>query len=518
MQTENQSEVIAFLESASTHAGARVERIDTHASVVFLAGSRAWKLKRAVRYEFLDFSTAARRRELCEAELRINQRMSPGLYRGVTAITRGPGGALQLGGTGTAVDWVIDMVRFDQDQLFDRLAERDALPEEWMPPLAAAIAAAHAGAERLSDRGGVAGIGWVINGNEEGFAEPFARILDSSVTAALTRAARAEVDRHHHLLESRRTLGFVRRCHGDLHLRNIVLLNGQPTLFDAIEFNDAISCIDVLYDLAFLVMDLWHRGLRSHANRVLNAYVHETGYEGLPLLPLYLSCRAAVRAKTESIEAELQRGADRRAPVEEAARQYLALAVELLRVTTPCLVAIGGLSGSGKSTLARRLAPSLGMTPGGIVVRSDEIRKRLCGVGPLERLGPQGYTVEVSARVYETLVEAATTIVRSGHAAIADAVFARPSDRAAIERAAASAGVPFVGIWLDAPESIRVARSEARRFDASDADSRVIRQQGAAESGLIQWHRLDGAMPAEEVERQVRPLIGEPHRSAASPG
>ncbi len=204
--------------------------------------------------------------------------------------------------------------------------------------------------------------------------------------------------------------------------------------------------------------------------------------------------------------------------LEEAARQYLALALDLLRVRNSCLVAIGGLSGSGKSTLARRLAPSLGMAPGALVVRSDEVRKRLCGVGPLARLGPQGYTVEVSARVYETLVEAATTIVRSGHAAIADAVFARPSDREAIERTAASAGIPFVGIWLDAPESIRVARSEARRFDASDADSRLIRQQGAAESGLIQWHRLDGALPAEEVERQVRSLIGEPHRSAATPG
>jgi hypothetical protein len=508
MQTEDQSEVISFLEAPSTHAGAAVERIETHASVVFLAGSRAWKLKRAVRYEFLDFSTVGRRREMCEAEFRINQWMSPGLYRGVTPITRGPGGALKLGGAGEAVDWVIEMMRFDQDHLFDRLAERGALPEEWMTPLAAAIASAHAGAGRLSDRGGVAGIRWVIDGNEEGFAEPFARILDSSVSTALTRAARAEVDRHHGLLESRRAGGFVRRCHGDLHLRNIVLLNGQPTLFDAIEFNDAISCIDVLYDLAFLVMDLWHRGLQAHANRVLNAYVHETGYEGLPLLPLYLSCRAAVRAKTESIEAGMQHEIGRRAELEEAARQYLALALELLRVRAPCLVAVGGLAASGKSTLARRLAPSLGMAPGAIVVRSDEIRKRLCGVGALDRLGPEGYTAGVSARVYSALVETATTIVRSGHAAIADAVFASPADRQAIEQAATEAGVPFVGIWLDVPEPTRVARAEGRRFDASDADSRVVREQGASELGVIRWHRIDGALPADDVERQAGPLVG----------
>jgi aminoglycoside phosphotransferase family enzyme/predicted kinase len=502
MQTEDQSEVIGFLEAASTHGGATVERIDTHASVVFLAGSRAWKLKRAVRYEFLDFSTAARRREMCEAELRISQRISPGLYRGVTPVTRGPG-ELQLGGPGDAVDWVIEMVRFDQDHLFDRLAERGALPEEWMTPLAAAIASAHAGAERLSDRGGVAGIRWVIDGNEEGFAEPFARILDSSVSTALTRAARAEVDRQQDLLESRRIRGFVRRCHGDLHLRNIVLLNGQPTLFDAIEFNDAISCIDVLYDVAFLVMDLWHRGLRSHANRVLNAYVHETGYEGLPLLPLYLSCRAAVRAKTESMEAELQHEAGRRAELEEAARQYLALADDLLRPRRPRFVAIGGLSGTGKSTLAQLLAPSLGSAPGAVVLRSDEIRKRLCGVGPLDRLGPQSYTTEVSARVYGTLAETASSLVSYGHAVIVDAVFARLSQREAIERLAETTGVPFVGLWLDAPESTRLGRVETRRLDASDAEGLVVRDQSALEIGPVSWERIDASLSTDAVRQQA---------------
>jgi predicted kinase len=295
-------------------------------------------------------------------------------------------------------------------------------------------------------------------------------------------------------------------------------LNGQPTLFDAIEFNDAISCIDVLYDLAFLVMDLWHRGLQGHANRVLNAYVHETGYEGLPLLPLYLSSRAAVRAKTESMEAELQHEAGRRKELEEAARQYLALALELLRVRAPCLVAVGGLSGSGKSTLARRLAPSLGMAPGAIVLRSDEIRKRLCGVAPLERLGPQGYTANVSTRVYATLIEAATSIARGGHTAIADAVFARAADREGIEHAAASAGVPFVGIWLDAPEPTRLARAEARRFDASDAASQVIREQRTSEPGVIRWHRLDSSLPMEGVERQARSLVGKHHHRTRSAG
>jgi aminoglycoside phosphotransferase family enzyme/predicted kinase len=503
MQTEDQSEVMAFLEAPSTHGGRPVERVDTHASVVFLAGDRAWKLKRAVRYEFLDFSTVERRRDMCEAELRINRRVSPELYLRVVPVTRETDGRLQLAGGGTPLDWVIEMVRFDQAVLFDRLAERHALPLDWMPPLAEAIATAHAGAEHVNDRGGVAGIRWVIDGNEEAFGEPFADILDRAASAAAIAGARGEVDRHRGLLESRRAAGFVRRCHGDLHLRNIVLLNDRPALFDAIEFNDAISCIDVLYDISFLVMDLWHRGLRHHANLVLNAYLNRTSHDGLALLPLFLSCRAAVRAKTDSLEARLQPEPDHRAALEDAARSYLDLAVELLRPRQPVLMAIGGLSGSGKSTVAYRLAPLVGRTPGAMVLRSDEIRKRLLGVDPLARLGSGAYTQEASARVYDALVSSASSILGAGHAAIVDAVFARASDREAIESAAKRANVRFAGIWLDAPESLRLARVGARERDASDADARVVREQSVTDAGDVGWHRIDGAQPIDDVVRQI---------------
>jgi len=306
MITEDQTAVVEFLASPDTHGGAPVEKIETHASIVFLSGRRAWKLKRALRYDYLDFSTADRRRAMCQAELRLNQRTAPSLYHRVVAVTREASGGLALGGTGVAVDWVIEMSRFDQDELFDRLAARQRLGVELMPPLAAAIARLHAAATRRTDHGGRAGMTWVVDGNDADFARQPAGVFDVDECRQVSRDARDAIARHGSLLETRRETGFVRECHGDLHLRNIVRLDGVPTLFDCVEFNDEISCVDVMYDLAFLLMDLWRRQLPAHANAVLNGYLAETADVGaLALLPLFLSCRAAVRAKTGAASATL---------------------------------------------------------------------------------------------------------------------------------------------------------------------------------------------------------------------
>ena len=510
MITEDQSEVVTFLASPSTHAGAAVERVETHASVVFLAGPHAWKLKRAVRYDYLDFSTIERRRAMCDAEVRINRRTAPGLYRGVVAVTRQPDGSLALGGVGTPVDWLVEMVRFDQEGLLDRLAARDALDRALMPTLAAAIARFHAEAEPRVDHGGATGMAWIVDGNATGFAEAGAGILDPAPCASVTDSARDAVRRHRELLDTRRDGGFVRQCHGDLHLRNIVLLDGAPTLFDGIEFNDRIACIDVLYDLAFLLMDLWRRRLLRHASAVWNGYLSETAdYGGVGLMPLFLSCRAAVRAKTSVAAALLQGDPGRRRDLEEIAQDYLKLARDLLRPPPPCVIAIGGLSGSGKSTLARALAPLLGAAPGAVVVRSDEIRKRLRGLDPLQRLGPEGYTAEMSERVYRTVIDRAQLVVGGGHAVVADAVFARPADRESVERIAAGARAPFVGLWLDAPASELIARAGRRGLDASDAAADVIRRQLAEDTGRIAWHRIDASFPPERVLDGVSRLLRE---------
>jgi len=500
MITEDQTAVVEFLGAPSTHGGARVERIETHASIVFLVGERAYKLKRAVRFDYLDFSTSERRRLLCEAEVRLNRRTAPTLYRGVVAVTHERDGSYALAGSGRTIDWVVEMNRFPQEALFDRLASIGGLGVDLMPSLATAIAGFHRSAEHRRDRGGAAGMSWVTESNATGFAEFGRACLDPSATYRVTDDVRCEVERRTALLERRRESGFVRQCHGDLHLRNIVLLDGRPTLFDGVEFNDEISCTDVCYDLAFLLMDLWRRKLPRHANLVWNRYLLEMAdFGGISLLPLFLSCRAAVRAKTSVTSAHLQTDVQRRRELEGTAREYLAMAEEFLHPPDPCLVAVGGFSGSGKSTLALNFAPLVGAAPGAVVLRSDEGRKRLCGVPLLQRLGPEGYSASVCERVYKQLAEQAGQALRAGHSVIVDVVYAQAAERRAIEQVADGAAVPFVGLWLEAPESVLIDRTVQRRNDASDADATVVRLQRARDTGHICWHRLDATATAPSV-------------------
>jgi predicted kinase len=218
-------------------------------------------------------------------------------------------------------------------------------------------------------------------------------------------------------------------------------------------------------------------------------------------MPLFLSCRAAIRAKTSVTAARVQPDSTKAEELRRLARDYLAMAERLLDPEPPVLVAIGGFSGSGKSTLARALAASVGRPPGTLVVRSDEVRKRLCGVTPSSRLGPEGYSQTINERVYTVLAEQADIVIRTGQSAIVDAVYARPSDRLAIEQRAATLGVRFVGIWLDVPEAMLIERTEQRHDDLSDANGSVIRTQVAQGTGHLAWHRIEASMPPDAVER-----------------
>jgi predicted kinase len=384
-----------------------------------------------------------------------------------------------------------------------------------MPRLASAVADMHAVAVHRPDHGGTAGMRWVVNGNAAGFAEFGASILDRSLRRAVIDRSLAEIERHGRLLEIRRAGGFVRQCHGDLHLGNIVLVDGRPLLFDAIEFNDEIACTDVLYDLAFLLMDLWHRQLPGHANAVWNGYLTETGdHSGISLMPLFLSCRASVRAKTSATASTLAADPGARDALERIAREYLALAEQFLSPAPPTLVAIGGFSGTGKSTLARALAPLVGAAPGAVVMRSDEVRKQICGVPPLERLGPEGYTAGMSQRVYGALGAEAAAILRSGASVIADAVFANATDRSAVEQVAAAAQAPFLGVWLEAPEPVLLERLKRRVADASDADAAVLRMQQQRGAGSVVWAHVDGSSTTDAALEQVRRLTPSVSRAA----
>jgi len=495
----DQQEVVAFLANPSSYAGVdSVRHIETHTAHVFLAGAFAYKLKRAVTYDFLDFSTLDKRRAACEAEIVINRRTAPDIYLRAQPVTRQADSGLALGGSGDPVEWVVVLRRFDEDGLFDRLATRHALSLQMARELADEVLLLHASADTRREHGGVAGILWVVDRNAAVFEE-HADILPEGLAASVTTASRQAIDRHSALLEARRQSGHVRQCHGDLHLRNIVAISGRPVIFDAIEFNDRIACTDVLYDLAFLVMDLLQFSLPVHASEVFNRYLERSDeLDGLALMPLFLASRAAVRAKVTAIEARLAHGADAERDQAQA-RAYLEQADAFLRPSPPGLIAVGGLSGSGKTTLAARLAPGLGLAPGTVIVRSDVIRKRLFGVLPEARLGPEGYTPIVNREVYDAVGARCRTVLAAGYSAIADGTFAGADDRAAIEQVAKEAGVPFSGIWLEAPPDTLRARVSSRINDASDATASIVDRQLAAATAPTGWDSIDASGSEEET-------------------
>lgn len=505
MIVEDQHELIEFLSRPGAYpvTAARVERIDTHSAIVFLVGPRAYKLKRAVRYDYLDFSTAERRRRFCEAEMALNRRTAPGLYQAVVAVTRETDGRLAIAGSGTPVDWLVQMLRFPDTQLLDRVAAGGTLDIALMPRLARAIARLHASAERRFDKGGLDGMTWVVGGNERGLSEEGAGLFADDMRANVVEMTRREVARTAALLEARRREGWVRSCHGDLHLGNIVLLEGEPVLFDAIEFNEDISCIDVLYDLAFLLTDLWRLPLRRHANELFNAYLDATcaaadDYAALTLLPLFLSCRSVVRAKTGATASRLQPDPAHAEPIARIARAYLAEAAGVLRPPRPYLIGIGGPSGTGKSTVARSLGAMLGAAPGAVVLRTDVLRKRLWGVSETTRLGSDAYTTEMHARVYAELGARADVVLRAGHSVIVDGVFGRMDERLAMERIARDAGAGFAALWLQAPQQLLADRLSAREGDASDATVAVLSDQ-LAQMAAPTWPIVDASAPPDTV-------------------
>jgi uncharacterized protein len=504
-QAGEQDAAVGFLSRAATYGGGidRVERLSTHVSHVFLAGDRVYKLKRAVKYPYVDFSTPALRRQACEAELTLNRRTAPALYLEVRGIGRRPGGALGWRDDGEALDWVVVMQRFDQDLLFDALARQGRLTAATMLDLVAHIAEFHAAETPLLGCGGAAAIATIEAENSESLARD-GRFAGDRV-AELRRRLRARLGEAANVLDRRRKAGKVRHCHGDLHLRNICLLAGKPTLFDCLEFSPELASIDVLYDLAFLLMDLEHRGLRGFANLVANRYLDLTADDdGLGCVPLFLAIRAAIRAKVSTAAAS--GGGDQA----DEAHRYLGLALAMLEPAPARLIALGGLSGTGKSTLAQRLAPVLGIRPGARILRSDVIRKRLLGMAPETRLPADAYTEEMSRQVYRAILDKAAIALQAGYCTIIDAVSLRPEERAAFAAAAAAAQVPFSGIWLDAPADKLAGRVAARRGDASDATAEVLDRQLRLDPGLMDWRRVDAGGDRDASTAAVRTALGLP--------
>ncbi len=481
---DDQAATLAFLADPASYGvpSGAVKRIDTHLSAVFLAGDFAYKLKRAVKLPFVDFSTLEQRHAACAAELAVNRRTASELYLGIRAI-RKSGDRLAFEGDGAIVDWIVVMRRFPDAALWDARAAAGSIAAGDVRDLADAIAAFHAAAEIAPAHGSVADLDWTRAGN----AVDLVRFFDATACAALDARTAARIVAHADLIAARAADGHVRRCHGDLHLRNITTLAGKPVPFDAIEFDDRISCIDTLYDVAFLLVDWLRVGRSDFASQTLSRYLQRRPDEaGLALLPLFMSLRAAVKAKTRAM-----------AGATEEAQSCFDIAARFLSPPPARLIAVGGFSGTGKTALAAALAPSVGAAPGALVLRSDVERKRLAGIAPEDRLPKSAYTKEASAAVYDSLHARARIALGTGHSVIVDAVYADAAERADVAALAPPGG--FCGLWLDCPEPIRLARVGARVGDASDADGEIVRFQSGFGADGGDWEIVDASGTPERT-------------------
>jgi hypothetical protein len=517
-ESRQQEEVFRLLADPETHgldddqghkAGQQIRRIDTHAATVFLAGDLVFKIKRAVKYPFLDYSTLDRRKAACLAELDVNRAFAPQLYRRVVPITREADGALALDGTGEPVEWAVEMARFDENKTLDRLAERGRLSDTLTRKLAAVVAGMHEHAKPVDPESWIAAVEGFITENTAAFRN-HGDLFANHLVDLLERKSLVAYRRLRPLLAARGAQGLIRRGHGDLHLGNVAILDGEPIAFDALEFDPIFAAGDLLYDLAFLLMDLVERGLPRAANDVLNGYFAAVrrieDCDGVAALPFFISLRAAIRAKVTAARLALAKIEDHDR-IARAAKSYFKLALDALTEAKPVVVATGGLSGTGKSVLARALAPLLTPLPGALVFRSDVERKALHGKAETDRLPAEAYRPEVTENIYRILANKAARVARAGHSAIADAVFARSDERFAIEAAAKAAGADFHGLFLMADLATRLARIGSRGLDASDADAVVAQQQESFATEDVAWEIVDASGTPEETLSQARTEI-----------
>jgi aminoglycoside phosphotransferase family enzyme/predicted kinase len=467
------------------------KRIDTQGAIVLLKGDEAIKIRRAIRLPFLDYSTLEKRRAAAEAEIAINRPYAPHIYIEASPIRRTREG-YGFEGEGEIVEWATRMRRFDDEATLDKVAARGELDHEIVRKLARAIRAMHASAPKREAAPAIAAMGLWIEQNATAFAER-SDLFPPDAAAELSQDSRNALRRLTPMLMERGARGEVRRCHGDLHLRNIALIDGEPTPFDAIEFDETIAIGDILYDLAFALMDLWERDLKPQANLLFNAYFAESDaqtYCALGALPLFLSLRAAIRAKVAA-----NAGAD------DEARRYFDFARAFLRPAPPRLVAVGGLSGTGKSALCARLAPEIGAAPGAVWLRSDVERKHLFGVDELTPLPDAAYSAAANEATYARLIDKARCALEAGASVLIDAAHTHGHEREASAALARETGVSFAGLWLEAPLEVRLARIGARRADASDADEAVARRQRAEPLIEPGWRAIDAGGTLDETLR-----------------
>ncbi len=467
------------------HPVERVEVIETHISWVLLAGDHAYKVKKPVSLPFADFSTLDARHYYCQQELELNRRLAPELYEAVVAIT-GSADAPEIDGAGAVIDYAVRMRRFDQEQLFHRLLARGELAPDLMRKLARRIAAFHDQLPAADTDSAYGTPAAVLQSALDNFDEMARQQAPTHRDELERQRAWTEAQGEHlrPLFELRRAEGFVRECHGDLHLGNIAQVDGEPVAFDCLEFSAELRWIDVINEVAFVVMDCIDRGGDALGFHFLDEYLQVRGdFEGIPLLRFYMVYRAMVRAKVQGLQAgqaEADGDTDRARQLARTADEYMELGQRLIATAEPALILMHGFSGSGKSRVAERLLASLGA----VRLRSDVERKRLFD---LDAVGDSGssvggglYEQGASEHTYEHLARQADAILQAGYPVIIDAAFLQRWQRARLEAVAHRRGVTLriVDCHAEADELRR--RVEARRragSDPSEATTEVLEHQ-----------------------------------------
>lgn len=500
-----QTELITRLAAGDAFGGKPPERIDTHISVVFLAGDRAYKLKRALRTTYLDYRDIEARKRGSEREVALNRRTAPELYIRTVPVTVDSQDRLAIGGNGTPLDWLVEMRRFDPEETFDTLIGETGLEDTLLIPLADACADLHQSARVIEQGDFPVMLASVISGNRQELAAAGKAVFSPVEIDALTARHNELFQKLKPIMDKRAKDNRVRECHGDLHLGNICLFDGRPLIFDAIEFNEDFNRTDTLYDIGFLLMDLIAHDDGHAANTVLNRYLSRNpDFDGIRVLPLYQSVRATIRAHVLAKSARQAVDKSTENVLTARARRYLEIASTLLEETAPQVIAIGGYSGTGKSTLAGGIAPLIGTPPGAVILSSDLLRKRLFDVEPDQRLGAHLYRPEISDRVYADLRDCAGRLVSEGMSVILDATFMQEAGRTAIEDLAASRQVAFHGYWLTGDPAQLSRRVAERPQGASDATIDVLQQQLAGDPGNVTWRSIDATDSETDIVELVR--------------
>lgn len=516
MLIDDQSDIIDVLKQSKTYGlkNEKVDIVETNISLVFLVGDKAYKLKKGVKFPYADFSTPEKRLLSCRQELMTCERFASGICLGIETVVRNAKGRLFLrefcrDTDAQIVDYLLVMHRFPEEDFYLNKIRDGSVDRFEMMDLAERIWELHADAPVFKMRGGAEVIRRRIIENNT-LSKCFSpEVFDLKDVERLDKAQLAELDKHAALLDKRRDEGKIRWCHGDLRLTNVVMFQNRVTLFNPIDFYEDLSQIDTLYDVAFLLMDMASLGLNRLASILFNHYMAcSADWEGIPVLPLFMSCRAGVQAYVFAQRAVDAADSAQKEKFAAQARSYLDWAYKFLNPAPPVVVACGGLSGSGKSRMAREMAPVVALPPGAIVLRDDVLRKNMENVAQTADLGEDSYLGAGEQAVYDRLCKEAENVIRNGHSVVLDALFFKPEFRDQAEALAKKTGVAFCGFWVDAPLDVRAGRVAKRKRNPSDMKSLdALKKQLDIDVGEVRWHKIDSSRDRNETLQNVFDIL-----------